>query len=202
MPIQYFLISDGEKSLGEQPRNQKLREVLLTKVVPKLDRTNHKRVLTQDNSNVYLKVSGKYYFFCVATQDIKQRIPWNFIDEVEIETLKNPIIASSQLKDKFKFYNDPNNDKIQKLQNEIDKALEVQTENMTKIFNNQEKLNTLVADTEELKDQGEDFERGGRKLKNSMRRRLILIIVIAIIVVAIILAIIVIVLLAVLIPKK
>ena len=48
MPIKYFLVTDGADVLAESPTQQKLRMILMDKVVPKLERTNHKRVLTND----------------------------------------------------------------------------------------------------------------------------------------------------------
>ena len=79
-------------------------------------------ILYQQNSNnIYVKYSGRYYYFCIATQEIKQRVSWSLIDEVENETLKNNL-DKNLLKEKVKFYNNPDNDKIQRLQNEIDKG--------------------------------------------------------------------------------
>ncbi|KAF0982896.1 hypothetical protein FDP41_010875 [Naegleria fowleri] len=200
MPIKYFLVTDGADVLAESPTQQKLRMILMDKVVPKLERTNHKRVLTNDDNNIYVKYSGRYYYFCIATQEIKQRVCWNLIDEVENETLKNNL-DKSLLKEKLKFYNNPDNDKIQKLQNEIDRVRDVMVENVDKILANQETMNGLIETTEELAQQGEEFQRGGRKLKWSMRKRLIIIIVIIIMVVSIILAIIIIILIAYFAPK-
>jgi len=152
---------------------------------------------------VYIKCSGKYYYIVFASRDIKQRVCWALIEETETEALKNGgFTASSKLPQLFKHYNDPNNDKLQQLQNEVDKAIEVQSENVTKILSNQVKLNDLITSTEELKTQGEDFERGGRKLKNKMRLRLFIIILILVLVVLGIAALLIIILCATLIPQS
>lgn len=79
-------------------------------------------IFSEYSNNIYVKYSGRYYYFCIATQEIKQRVCWNLIDEVENETLKNNL-DKSLLKEKLKFYNNPDNDKIQKLQNEIDRGM-------------------------------------------------------------------------------
>jgi len=50
MPFHYAIIVDVGlgQSVGEHPRNSKLRDVVLTKMVPKLEKTNSMRVLTSD----------------------------------------------------------------------------------------------------------------------------------------------------------
>jgi len=122
-----------------------------------------------NSNNIYVKYSGRYYYFCIATQEIKQRVCWNLIDEIENETLKNNL-DRSLLKEKLKFYNNPDNDKIQRLQNEIDKGTyenysyllmtasvrDVMVENVDKILANQETMNGLIETTEELAQQGEE----------------------------------------------
>ncbi|KAL9645320.1 hypothetical protein ABK040_002519 [Willaertia magna] len=203
MPIKYFLVTDGMDIIAENPSQQKLQQILMEKVIPKLARENHKRVLTNEDSNIFVKYSGKYYLFTIATQDIKQRVCWNLIDEVENDLLKNQrTVNKNYLKEKLNFYNNPENDKIQKLQNEIDRVRDVMVENVDKILTNQQTMSNLVETTEELAQQGDEFHKGGKKLKRSMQKRLIIIIIIALIVISIIIAIIVIVLLAVFVPKS
>jgi len=86
------------------------------------------------------------------------------LDEIESEVLKNgPLDASSKLSQLASYYSNPNNDKLQKLQNQIDNVTDVQSENVNKVLNNQVKFSSLVLGTEDMNDQAEHFKRTTRK---------------------------------------
>ncbi|KAF0973983.1 hypothetical protein FDP41_007015 [Naegleria fowleri] len=83
-----------------------------------------------------------------------------------MESMKNGVfVASSKLKDLLAYYNNPMNDKIQRLQMEIDTVNEVQSENISKILKAQTLINDLVGDTERLDDQAQEFKRHTQKAK-------------------------------------
>jgi len=168
--IKYFLVTDGINILAETPKRSNISSTIICKVIPKLNKSN--KLLTYDNNFMYVKYINSNYICCIATNDIKQRICWNMIDDVSNEKQ----ITSSIIEQKLKYFNNPDNDKIQKLQSEVDRVRDVMVENMDKILTNRESLDNLVITSGELADEAIFFTKNANRLKWSMRKRLIIII--------------------------
>lgn len=185
MPIIQGLIAEGNQLKGEYGGNEKLREAIMDKILPKLPKNNHKRTLTQKDLEFHYKYSGSYVFFCVANGDTPKRVCWAFVDELENEFLRlnNPNNATrvkSIIKDKMNFWNDPNNDKISNLRNKVDEVKDVMIDNIEKVLDRGEKLDHLTQATEDIEASAQFFQRGTRKLKNNMIMRYVVLVIILI----------------------
>lgn len=188
MPIIYFLITDGHAVLSESPKQNKTSSFIINKIIPKLNKET--RILTHEDNYIYVKYINGNYFYCIAAKDVKQRICWSLVNEISnMETIDN-----ASLKQRLIYYNNPDNDKIQKLQSEVNRVADAMVDNLDKILDNSEILDGLVETSGELSIEASYFNKNANKLKWSMRKRLIMIIVACIAVVVTILAIIIIIL--------
>ncbi|KAG2392478.1 hypothetical protein C9374_012730 [Naegleria lovaniensis] len=131
-----------------------------------------------------LSKSGKMYL-CYASKTTKLRVVYNMLDDLDLELAKIPRLANANkndilkvLKDMVNYYNDPQNDKITKLQQQIDINISKMIENLDKILANRDQFDHLITQTEDLKENAGLFEKGGKKLKRNMQFRMILIITI------------------------
>jgi vesicle-associated membrane protein 7 len=181
--------------VGQYPTSSGLKQLsdtIVLKIVPKLPTNNHKRTLTQGDHEFHYKVSGEYVYFCVAQKNATKRVCWAFIDELENYVMKNgPKKLKNAIKDKLDHFNDPSNDKINLLHTKIDDVKDVMIENIDKILERGEKLETLVESTDQLADGARQFRQGTRKVKNRMMCKYfvmltaLILVVLAIIVIAV-----------------
>jgi vesicle-associated membrane protein 7 len=170
-------VNNGEifVRIGEYPTNkhkQLLDTVtMLLRRIP--TRENHKRVLTQTLYHFQYKVSGDLCFICVTKPEFPVRIVFAFLDDLETQFLRQrPEHHSTNLKNLLKsrmaHFNNPENDKISKLQGKIDDTKSVMIENIEKVLARGESLERLVDITEQLEEDSKYFRVGAKKLKNKM----------------------------------
>ncbi|KAG2385804.1 hypothetical protein C9374_002953 [Naegleria lovaniensis] len=197
MTISYALIAEcaikstsdeiySTNVISETSCQKTLRRVIEQKIIPKM--MNHsvqvssydKLVLTHEMFTFFIKKErssmGDVFYVVISTQDqVKHRICWKMIDSMSqeyhsqyLESNRKIIPNLSQL---MKFHNDPNNDKITKLQHSLDEVKNVMVINVDKILENHRKMHELIAESDDLMKQGELFAKGGKKLKWAMIKR-------------------------------
>jgi vesicle-associated membrane protein 7 len=195
MPIVLGLvIVDGELKAEYPSGKEKLRDVIVEKVLPKLAPSDHKRTLTQKEFEFHYKREGPVTIFCVANTDTKKRVCWNFIDEVaktylELGATPSKKKIKEMLKKVLTKWNDPNSDQITVLNEKIDEVKGVMIDNIDKLIDRGEKLEKLVDDTDKLSEDADKFKSTAKKVKNRMLFRLIFLIVLLVfIVLAVIIA--------------
>ncbi|KAL0481513.1 vesicle-associated membrane protein 7 [Acrasis kona] len=154
-------------------------------VLPRISSEPHKRTLTQTLHHYHYKVSGSFCYFCVTDPDFPIRITYNFLDDLEVKYLRTKTDKIRALiRDNIAYFNNTKNDKISKLQTKVDDVKETMIDNLDKLIERGEHLDSLVYRTDELKDGSLEFRKTAVKLKRAMYKRWI---VISILLVAIIL---------------
>jgi hypothetical protein len=84
MTILYGLVIRGDEVQGDYPSDKKkLRETIMEKIFPKLAPSDHRRTLTQKSVEFHYKKENNVTVFCVATEDTKKRVCWNFVEQIE-----------------------------------------------------------------------------------------------------------------------
>jgi hypothetical protein len=152
MSIQLGLVASmlDRTLVGQYPTNNKVvTETIIGKIVPKLPTNNHKRTLTQGDNEFHYKVSGNYVYFCVASKTAAKRVVWAFLDDLENYVMKQGNKSlKNVIKDRLAYFNDSSNDKIHALQTKIDDVKDVMIDNIDKILERGDKLDTLVSSTD------------------------------------------------------
>jgi vesicle-associated membrane protein 7 len=160
-------------------------------MVPRIPHDNHRRTLTQSIYHFHYKVSGYYLYLCVAGAEYPMRVCFGFLDDVETKFLQNGNKAKQLLRERMQYFNDPKNDKIAAINNQIDDVKNTMIENIDKILERGETLENLMQQTDELGETASLYRRTSNKVKWSMRKRLIILVAILIFIILVILFIII-----------
>lgn len=176
MPIKYSCINEGtnllaEFPVGEQPNLAATMQKVIATVPPK---QYLRKTIEDKEGNVnyhYLSNGEGRIFGCVTTSDVRMRTVFAFLEAVE------PIIRGQSadlrngkrlLQQKMEFYNDPKNDKITALNDDINQVVDVMMDNMDKVLARGERIDTLQGKSTTLADQAHTFQRKATQLKRMM----------------------------------
>jgi hypothetical protein len=174
---------------GDNPANSPVADTVKM-ILPRIQFDSHKRTLTQSIYHFHYKVSGQYCYLAVTDPDFPLRITYDFLDDLETQYLRTKTTKIRTLiKDRMAYFNNTKNDRITNMQNKIEDVKGTMIDNIEKILDRGETLDSLLLRTEELKDSSSDFKKGSAKVKMGMRMRLVIIIIILIVTVVSILGI-------------
>lgn len=177
MPIKYSCINDGktlvaEHPPAEQPKLAQTLQTVLATVPPK----EYRRQTVEDTDVCfhYLSTGDGRIIGCATTKDVKGRVVFNFLDGVEV-LIRGPTAdmrnAKKILQQKMDFHNDPANDKITAVQDSIDRAKDIMTDNVDKALARGDRLDTLHSKSVTLQNQAMTFQKKSTDLKRSLCMR-------------------------------
>jgi vesicle-associated membrane protein 7 len=179
MPIRYACINDGTNMVaefpsGEQPKLAETLQLVLSKVPPK----EYRRKTIEDAPNGlqyhYLSNGEGRIVACAATSDVKMRTVFAFLEAVE-PVVRGPSAdlrgAKRLLQQKLEYYNNPANDKISALNQEINDVKEVMMDNMDKVLARGDRVDTLAAKSTTLAEQADQFQKRSTELKRAFCMR-------------------------------
>lgn len=179
MPIKYSCINEGlnmvaEYPAGEQPKLAETMQKVLATVPP---REYRRKTLEDKPGNVnyhYISTGEGKVIGCVTTPDVRMRTVFAFLEAVE--TLVRPPTADMRnakklLQQKTEYYNNPQNDKITAINEEINQATDVMMDNMDKVIARGDKMDQLHSKSVTLADQANQFQTKSTELKKAMCMR-------------------------------
>lgn len=156
--------------------------------------TNAKRVLTQVGKSTAEKRCVVHNKFCyailndgtltyvaVTEEGFSRVIVFNFLSALRkgAPALRNnPSGLNNLLKKEANYYSDPKNDKITKIKADIDQVKDVMIDNIDKMIERGEKIESLVDKTDNLATESQTFEAQARDLRYKMLKKRILIMII------------------------
>jgi vesicle-associated membrane protein 7 len=122
---------------------------------------------------------GDYIAVCVATEDSKIRTCYALLETLLEEGMgllqtNNKDGVKKLIKEKLAFFNDPNNDKIERIRSKVEDVKVQMIDNIDKILVNMQKADELVAKTDDLAENAFIMKNQSRSLKNNMFWRWIL----------------------------
>eukprot|EP00758_Cryptobia_borreli_P010894 Tbor_TRINITY_DN5611_c0_g2::TRINITY_DN5611_c0_g2_i1::g.9078::m.9078/K08515/VAMP7; vesicle-associated membrane protein 7 len=156
--------------------------------------TRDKRCISHNNLFYNIIGDGTFIYMCVTDESFSRLTAFNFLNAVKNNCdrgARKPTEMHQTLKCDTDFYSDPQNDKITKIKTDIAQVKEVMIDNIEKILERGEKIDTLVDKTESLHFQAQRFETNARTLKWNMWKKRIIITAVVIIVIFFVLFIIV-----------
>jgi vesicle-associated membrane protein 7 len=201
MPIVYALIARKKSVLAEFTSSSgnfpTVTRVLLSKIPEQDNRMSYE----YDKHIFHYIVDDGITFLCMSDEDTKRRITFAFLDDIKkawrerFGSVEQSALAFSLndmfapvLKQRMEYFNtNPNADKIQQVQNQIESVKDIMIENIDRVLERGEKIELLVDKTDRLNQQAFNFEKSSRSLKNAMlcrkiRNYVILAIIIALII--------------------
>jgi vesicle-associated membrane protein 7 len=173
MPIRYCAVFGDGAKLAENPVAElpNLAKTLET-VVASVPRREYRRQTVEDTDvNYHYLSNGEGRIVgCVTTKDVKTRVVFNFLDAVEglVRGQVDPRAAKKMLQQKMDFHNDPANDKISAVQESIDNAKNIMTDNVDKALARGDHIDTLHAKSVKLEEQSAKFNKKAGDLKRQM----------------------------------
>jgi vesicle-associated membrane protein 7 len=174
MPILYACIKIDPKTTIEYSSRSGTYGSEAHRVMQKIDPAQDKRASYSAGEFIFhVQVTARVVLLCVCDKEFKQYVAFSFLKKVKdaYATNNGPGALTqlqASLKREVELYNSGKGDKIQALQSEIDAVRGVMLENIDQLMDRGEKINILVAETEELNAQSDQFFTGSRKLKNAM----------------------------------
>jgi len=183
MPIEYALVGYGKRVLAEGMLNPGNHTVIARRILEKIPKRAHKKsysyeghvfhYLAEDDGLVVLCMADantghRISFACLG--DIKNRFVASYGDSYQMAPeLEYNETFSRTILEKMDYYsNDPNADKIRKVRGEIDQVKTVMIENIDKVLERGDKIETLMDKTDLLQAQSQRF----RTVSTSLKRHL------------------------------
>ncbi|EPY27208.1 vesicle-associated membrane protein 7 [Strigomonas culicis] len=180
MPIKYSCINDGTTLLAEYPSNEqpKLADTM-QKVIATVSTKEYRRKTIEDkesgvNYNYISNGEGRIVA-CVTTTDMRMRTVFAFLEAVEPLVRGNTGPPGSELRNgkkllqqKMEFYNNPQNDKITALNDDINQVVDVMMDNMDKVLQREGQLDTLMDKSDNLAQQAQRFSERSTELKRNL----------------------------------
>lgn len=176
MPIKYSCINDGATMLAEFPTAEqpKLADTL-QKVIATVPPKEYRRKTIEDKEggmNYHYISNGEGRIVgCVTTSDVRMRVVFQFLEAVE-PLIRGPAAelrnGKKLLQQKMEFYNNPQNDKITDLNNEINNVVDVMMDNMDKVLARGDRVDTLHSKSTTLAEQAQTFQTKSTALKRSL----------------------------------
>ncbi|CCW60189.1 unnamed protein product [Phytomonas sp. EM1] len=161
--------------MDEEPQLAETMQKVIATISPK----EYRRKTIEDkeggvNYNYISNGEGRIVA-CVTTSDMRMRTIFAFLEAVE------PLVRGSVgpqgselrngkklLQQKMEFYNNPQNDKITALNEEINQVVDVMMDNMDKVLARGERLDTLVDRATSLSNQAQEFQHCSTELKRNL----------------------------------
>eukprot|EP01060_Flectonema_neradi_P007579 TRINITY_DN15319_c0_g1_i1.p1 TRINITY_DN15319_c0_g1~~TRINITY_DN15319_c0_g1_i1.p1 ORF type:complete len:213 (+),score=27.54 TRINITY_DN15319_c0_g1_i1:47-685(+) len=177
MPIKYAAVFQGATRVAEHPVAQfpalsDICQKLATKESSK-GKTNRAK-LTDDSQGVdinYTVNSQGLILICVTTQDLPIRVGFDFLARVEKNCKgdrRDWTFDKDTLRKEVAWSNDPQNDIARKVQGQIDEVKDIMLENVDKVLERHDKLETMVQKSDQMANEAQTFFKRGRDIRRKL----------------------------------
>ncbi|AAZ11467.1 vesicle-associated membrane protein, putative [Trypanosoma equiperdum] len=180
MPIKYSCVNEGTTILAEHPQGElpKLAE-LTQKVIATVPGNEYRRKTVEDKDGGvnyhYISNGEGRTVACVTTNDMRMRTVFAFLEAVESVVRSSAGQSGGELRNgkkllqqKMEFYNNPQNDRITALNDDINQVVDVMMDNMDKVLARGDRIDTLHERSATLSEQAQQFQRRSTQLKRNM----------------------------------
>jgi len=183
MPIIAALIARGTVVLAENFPPGTNFPSIARKLIEQIPSTpDSKKSYSYESYNFHYLVEGGITYICITDQEMLYRIPFAFLFDLNNRFKgtygqKIHTVGAMSMNDTFGrvlvermefFSNDKSSDKISKVKTDIDDVKKTMVNNIEKVLERGERIETLVDKTDDLHNQAQSFKRKGAKLKRKM----------------------------------
>lgn len=181
MPIKYSCINEGATLLADFPGDADPKFVeTMQKVLSTVPPREYRRKTIDDKEGGvnyhYISNGEGCIVACVTSSDMRMRTVFAFLEAVE------PLVRGTGgggaggelrngkklLQQKMEFYNNPQNDKITALNDDINQVVDVMMDNMDKVLTRGDRIDTLQEKSSNLADQAQQFQDRSTELKRAL----------------------------------
>ena len=169
---------DGSK-VAEYSRVPGSHAINASKVLQSAPKSADRRCISHNGLFYNMVGDGSFMYVCVTEESFSRVVAFNFLTAAKANCgggrRKSPPEIYQQLKKDVDFFSDPKNDKMTKIRDDISQVKEIMIDNIEKILERGDKIDNLVAKTDDLNTEAVRFESNARELKWKMlKKRLIL----------------------------
>ena len=183
MTIVYALVARQRAVLAEHTTSSGNFLTVTRVLLAKIDSSSDSKMSYVYDSHIFhYVVDSGIIFLCMATEDTKRRVTFDFLEEIKAlwrqsySTVEQTALAFSLndafapvLSAKMAYYSDtPDSGNIAMVQKRLDSVKEVMIENIDKVLDRGEKIELLVDKTEALNQSAYKFEKQSRNLQKDM----------------------------------
>ena len=137
--------------------------------------------LLYDEYTFHYIVENGITYLCMAAESFGRRIPFAFLQDIK-EKFQNQFGDQAQtalayqmnqhfaptLQNQMAFYSDPEQDKVRKMQGEIDVVRKAMVNNIEKVLERSERIELLVEKADHLRDSAYQFNTDATSLRRHM----------------------------------
>mmetsp|Transcript_74859 Transcript_74859/g.86904 ORF Transcript_74859/g.86904 Transcript_74859/m.86904 type:complete len:239 (-) Transcript_74859:36-752(-) len=186
MPIVGSCVAFQNVIVSEDRISTTIRPAVM-KMLERLPRHDTMASFQYENLAYHFMIENEIVYLCVSDKVYQSRTVFGFLNEAKGKfkelfggagtrypsptelTPKNCARFNSQLITLTKMFNDnPQADKLGRIQSEIDAVKQVMLENLDDLLNRGERIDTLCDKTEMLKEEAQGFHNNARTLKKKM----------------------------------
>jgi vesicle-associated membrane protein 7 len=149
---------------------QKTRVVL--QELSKQPRPDRRATYTGDNLNYHISTFNGVIFLCCAERDLKQVVAFRMIEKIKAAYLAQKAGGSaallSSIKREVEDVNTGKGDKVAQLQRDIDAVKDVMQDNIDRVLERGQKIDSLLESTEYLNESATTFSSNATELRRKM----------------------------------
>ena len=158
-------------SLSPNVKND-IRELSITLTEPKT-----RRIITDGEMYYgFMNINEKYNIICLSDGKFSKKLMMDFLKSIEedfnqlsnYQSHFNTIQLKNLLREKTDYYNDPRNDQIQNIKNQINDVKTMMIENIDQIIERGENIDTIVDSTGELSHLATGFRSNATRLQRRL----------------------------------
>lgn len=166
MPIIYAAIAQKNEIFAEYPEREhtKLADVCGRIVAQVPLNENSRKTFEEDTYKFHYKSLGERVYICVAHKDMAMRACYAFLESLDPLLTKDFNSPKKILKERMEYHNDPSHDKLSNLESEISEVKDVMMDNIDRVLQRGEKLDSLADKSNALATNAQDFHRTSRNL--------------------------------------
>mmetsp|Transcript_15672 Transcript_15672/g.17425 ORF Transcript_15672/g.17425 Transcript_15672/m.17425 type:complete len:230 (+) Transcript_15672:33-722(+) len=168
MPILYAVVASGSNVLVESGDVAKFN-TLVSQILVKVQKKDRKSYLHGGHTYNYLN-NGNLTFLCVTDKDFLARVSFDFLKKIEsVYSNQSSTKFTSQFKELMETYSDPHKvDRVTRVKSKLDDVKGVMIDNIDKVMERGEALDTIEERTADLSNASMDFRRSSTTLRKVM----------------------------------
>lgn len=193
--IKYCLISRGEEILCQASSGGNINKdvelgtgmrQIVSVLLQRILKSNSRKSYIHEGHSYNYIVSNELIWLCVADVEFSTRICFAFLDKIMSLWDGNNFNNFQQIiiREIVTYSTNPNVDKINTIQSDINKVKDVMIENIEQVLKRGEKIDEVLSKTDQMRDAAQTFRIGSRKVKWAMWSKNVKLIVILIAVIA------------------
>lgn len=183
MTILYGLISRGAVVLCSHQSGEGNYVEAVRKILPNIPtRADAKTTYTSNSVSFHIVVENGLIYMCASDPDFGKLQPYAFLEDIKTRFHGSALASRAQfaadgeldrdfsnvLAQQMERFSQGGQDNVSQLRNQVDEVKGIMTQNIEKVLERGERLEDLIASTNELEAQSQTFQKTARRVQRKM----------------------------------